>query len=75
MVIARTATGIFRKRHALLVLSCCGVLCCRRAWRVSQGCIDIDLPEAKLEVHMDQLDAATPNITCTKLSQVRLADS
>jgi hypothetical protein len=42
----------------------------RRAWRVSQGCIDIDLPEAKLEVHMDQLDAATPNITCTKLSQV-----
>lgn len=57
---------------------CCGVLCCavlcrRRAWRVSRGCIDIDLPEAKLEVYMDQLDSATPNIKCTKLSQVRLA--
>jgi hypothetical protein len=37
---------------------------------VSQGCIDIDLPEAKLEVELDQLDAAAPNITCTKLSQV-----
>jgi hypothetical protein len=50
---------------------CCAVLCgCRRAWRVSQGCIDIDLPEAKLEVDLDQLDAAAPTITCTKLSQV-----
>lgn len=41
----------------------------RRAWRVSQGCIDIDLPEAKLEVDLDQLDASAPGITCTKLSQ------
>lgn len=38
---------------------------------MSQGCIDIDLPEAKLEVQLDQLDAAAPRITCTKLSQVR----
>lgn len=50
---------------------CCCVCCgCRRAWRVSQGCIDIDLPEAKLEVDMHQLDASAPHLTCTKLSQV-----
>lgn len=42
----------------------------RRAWRVSRGCIDIDLPEAKLEVAQGQLDAAAPAVTCTKLSQV-----
>lgn len=51
-------------------MSVCAHVLCRRAWRVSQGCIDIDLPEAKLEVELDQLDAATPHITCTKLSQV-----
>jgi hypothetical protein len=42
----------------------------RRAWRVSRGCIDIDLPEAQLKVEQDQLDALRPAVSCTKLSQV-----
>jgi hypothetical protein len=45
----------------------------RRAWRVSRGCIDIDLPEAQLKVEQQQLDALRPAVTCTKLSQVRPA--
>jgi hypothetical protein len=43
----------------------------RRAWRVSRGCIDIDLPEAQLKVDQAQLDAVRPAVSCTKLSQVR----
>jgi exoribonuclease R len=43
----------------------------RRAWRVSRGCIDIDLPEAQLKVEQTQLDALRPAVSCTKLSQVR----
>eukprot|EP00882_Tetradesmus_deserticola_P033476 GHRQ01038248.1.p2 GENE.GHRQ01038248.1~~GHRQ01038248.1.p2 ORF type:complete len:135 (-),score=48.15 GHRQ01038248.1:157-561(-) len=42
----------------------------RRAWRVSRGCIDIDLPEAQLKVDQEQLDALRPAVSCTKLSQV-----
>jgi hypothetical protein len=42
----------------------------RREWRMSQHCIDIDNYEAKLEVPLAQLDATTPAVTCTKLSQV-----
>eukprot|EP00879_Flechtneria_rotunda_P004803 GHRR01005075.1.p1 GENE.GHRR01005075.1~~GHRR01005075.1.p1 ORF type:complete len:775 (+),score=250.97 GHRR01005075.1:386-2710(+) len=41
----------------------------RRSWRVSHGCIDIDLPEGKLEVSVGDLDRKLPGITCTKLSQ------
>uniref|UniRef100_A0A383WAQ3 RNB domain-containing protein n=1 Tax=Tetradesmus obliquus TaxID=3088 RepID=A0A383WAQ3_TETOB len=41
----------------------------RRAWRVSRGCIDIDLPEAQLKVEQAQLDALRPAVSCTKLSQ------
>eukprot|EP00775_Hariotina_reticulata_P005095 gene5095-5336_t len=41
----------------------------RRSWRMSEGCIDIDLPEAKLEVPLEDLDCPTPAITCTKVSQ------
>lgn len=37
---------------------------------MSEGCIDIDLPEAKLEVPLADLDSPTPAITCTKVSQV-----
>jgi hypothetical protein len=37
---------------------------------MSEGCIDIDLPEAKLEVPLEDLDSPTPAITCTKVSQV-----
>jgi hypothetical protein len=37
---------------------------------VSQGCIDIDTFEAKLQVGERQLDLAAPQVTCTRLSQV-----
>lgn len=47
----------------------------RRAWRVSRGCIDIDLPEAQLKVEQAQLDALRPAVSCTKLSQVRSSAS
>jgi exoribonuclease-2 len=41
----------------------------RKAWRVSRGCIDIDLPEAKLEVPLQDLDSSEPRIKIQKISQ------
>jgi len=41
----------------------------RKAWRVSHGCIDIDLPEAKLAVPLGDLDSTDPCIKIEKISQ------
>jgi exoribonuclease-2 len=41
----------------------------RHWWRRARGAIDIDLPEAEMEVGEEQLDAASPVVTITRLSQ------
>lgn len=41
----------------------------RKAWRATRGAIDIDLPEAKMDVPFSDLSSPKPAITITRLSQ------